>query len=634
MNGTSGGTSTTKGGSISFDTGTFNVVDMRLAVGTSGTSAGSICGTFTCGSNGNSTGVLNVTNSFHIAEVTGGAANPKGTFNVKGGTANISCNIIDLSTANTSTTTVALTGGTLNMNGFAIGPNVAAGNTGAVGTRHLTTITFPTNSAVLANLGGTGINDAGLSYNGTGTLILEGSNGYIGGTTITSGALQVGQNGDTTAIVLPLGAIANGVTNNSILSLGCAVSATIPNVVSGTGSVLQTGSGTSALTANNTYTGITSVNRGTLRVGNLTNGGSNSTVGASTSAASNLVLSGGTLQYFGSGATTDRLFTVTATGGAIDSSGVGSVMFTNAAAVAVVDPAARTGTLASGSAKITLPNVADLVVGMSVTGTNIPPGTTIISITPTANSITLSNALAFTGADTVSFSTVDRTFTLSGTNTGKNTLGSSLTNSPGATLSVTKSGSGAWRLTAPNTYTGVTTVQAGTLTAIGSPAWMPALGNSNITGGRLVFDYNADVSPAPAVQTALTSSFGTGFSTGALRSSVANTSKGLGWKDDGALKTVTVMFTYFGDANLDGQVNSGDFTLLAQNFNSPGIWATGDFNYDGVVNALDFNAVASNFGAPALPAAAALGSLVPEPGMAALLAIAGMSLQNRRRRLS
>jgi hypothetical protein len=48
----------------------------------------------------------------------------------------------------------------------------------------------------------------------------------------------------------------------------------------------------------------------------------------------------------------------------------------------------------------------------------------------------------------------------------------------------------------------------------------------------------------------------------------------LGWKDDSGAKTVTVMFTYFGDTNLDGQVNTGDFTKLAQNFGSPGVWET------------------------------------------------------------
>jgi hypothetical protein len=58
-----------------------------------------------------------------------------------------------------------------------------------------------------------------------------------------------------------------------------------------------------------------------------------------------------------------------------------------------------------------------------------------------------------------------------------------------------------------------------------------------------------------------------------------------------------IRYTVSGDANLDGRVNSVDFTLLAMNFNqSDRRWSQGDFNYDANVNALDFNALASNYG--------------------------------------
>jgi len=193
--GGSGGTSNTKGGSVVFDTGIFNVANLQLSVGTSGSAGGSIAGTFTVGSGPSSTGVLNVTSQFLIGDNTGATnAVARGTFNVRGGTANIATNIIDASTVATSNTTLALSGGTLNMQGFAIGP---VGGTGG-GTRHITTITFPSlgNSAVLQSLGGTGINDAGLTMTGTGALILAGNSTYSGGTTIASGTLQVGQTSD------------------------------------------------------------------------------------------------------------------------------------------------------------------------------------------------------------------------------------------------------------------------------------------------------------------------------------------------------------------------------------------------------------------------------------------------------
>jgi hypothetical protein len=167
-----GGSGANKGGVISFDTGVFNVADLKLAVGISGAATGNINGTFNLGNNANSTGTLNVTNSFTIGNVTGGGAAARGSLIIKGGTANIGANIIDVSTAVTSNCTLSLTGGTLNMQGFAIG--TTAGGTG--GTRTIGSIVLPPlgSSAVLMNLGGNGINNAGLNMNATGNLILEG----------------------------------------------------------------------------------------------------------------------------------------------------------------------------------------------------------------------------------------------------------------------------------------------------------------------------------------------------------------------------------------------------------------------------------------------------------------------------
>jgi len=58
-------------------------------------------------------------------------------------------------------------------------------------------------------------------------------------------------------------------------------------------------------------------------------GANASGIGSSTNAAANLVLGGGTLQYTGSGASTDRLFSIgTGAGGTIDASGTGAISFT------------------------------------------------------------------------------------------------------------------------------------------------------------------------------------------------------------------------------------------------------------------------------------------------------------------
>ena len=60
----------------------------------------------------------------------------------------------------TGTTTINLNGGTLNMSGFAIG-------TAAVPITNVNFVTSGTQSATLSNLGGTGINGAGLTMNGS-----------------------------------------------------------------------------------------------------------------------------------------------------------------------------------------------------------------------------------------------------------------------------------------------------------------------------------------------------------------------------------------------------------------------------------------------------------------------------------
>ena len=62
------------------------------------------------------------------------------------------------------------------------------------------------------------------------------------------------------------------------------------------------------------------------------------------------------------------------------------------------------------------------------------------------------------------------------------------------------------------------------------------------------------------------------------------------------------------DANGDGYVDSSDFVILADGFNTTGNlrFSQGDFNFDGAVNALDFNALASHYGQTILPAGSAL----------------------------
>jgi hypothetical protein len=105
--------------------------------------------------------------------------------------------------------------------------------------------------------------------------------------------------------------------------------------------------------------------------------------------------------------------------------------------------------------------------------------------------------------------------------------------------------------------------------------------------------------------------------TGAINSEPAganpNHNTGIGYADwaDGqgvntVANTIELKYTLYGDANLDGQVNSADLQRLLANFNTPGTWDKGDFNYDGGVNSADLQALLANFntvlGSQAAPA--------------------------------
>ncbi len=74
--------------------------------------------------------------------------------------------------------------------------------------------------------------------------------------------------------------------------------------------VEKLGAGMAALTGASDYTGVTFIADGTLRIGQLTDGGVAGGLGASSGAAGNLVFNGGALQFVGENSQTNRGFTV------------------------------------------------------------------------------------------------------------------------------------------------------------------------------------------------------------------------------------------------------------------------------------------------------------------------------------
>lgn len=177
------------------------------------------------------------------------------------------------------------------------------GNGGTTGSLGGTTIT---NNSVLAinrsdaftfanNVSGSGV----FNQVGSGTTAITGSLTHTGGTTISSGTLQIG-NGGT------IGSIVGNITANGTLAVNRSDAVSLANLIGGTGGVSQLGNGTTTLTGANTYTGATVITAGTLSISSVANAGTPSNIGQSSTSASNLVLNGGVLKYTGATGSTNR----------------------------------------------------------------------------------------------------------------------------------------------------------------------------------------------------------------------------------------------------------------------------------------------------------------------------------------
>jgi len=413
-------------------------------------------------------------------------------------------------------TTVTISGGTdaLNM----VGTITQASGTRSVTKAGVGLLTF---SGANTYNGGTSINGGTLALAGSGTLGATSGSLAMGG-----GALDLGTLSRTVGAVTISTPAASGDTirNGTLTASSYAASNATGNAIvsatlNGSGGLTKTGAGTLTLSGSaKNYTGGNIVNDGTLAIGG------SATLGAVTNA---LTLGGGALDL-GASSQTQGIVSITAAAASGDTIRNGSLTGTsytasNATGDAIVSAnlngsttltksGAGTLTLSgtNGFSGLTTISVGTVKLGAAGNATNTPLGTTgagtIVAATGAAldlNGFTLGTAEALTlngtgvsngGALTNSSASaatysglltlgsassiiasngnmiLSHTGTISGATFGL-TLGgtagaSSLASIIGTTSgTVTKTGAGTWTVSGANSYTGTTTVSAGTLKA-------------------------------------------------------------------------------------------------------------------------------------------------------------------------
>ncbi len=331
---------------------------------------------------------------------------------------------------------------------------------------------------------------------GAGTVTMTGANTFTGATTISAGTLQIG-NGSTTGSL----STSSAITNNGTLSFNRSNTITqgtnFNSVISGSGAVTQAGSGTLVLTGTNTYTGATTINSGgTLQIG------AGSTTGAlSTSSA---ITNNGTLSFNRSNTITQgtNFANVISGSGAVTQAGSGTLVLngtntytgttTVSSGVLNIQNASALGTTAAGTS---VTSGAALEIGNGITtaaealtlnGTGISSGGALRSVgghNTYAGLVTLGSA-ARINTDVHSL-TLSHTGTITGSGFGLTVGGASSTTIASiigtGTGTLTKDGVGTLTLSGASTFSGGTTISAGTI-ALGADS-TPTSGT--VTSGPL-----------------------------------------------------------------------------------------------------------------------------------------------------
>ncbi|OAJ63603.1 autotransporter-associated beta strand repeat-containing protein [Paraburkholderia ginsengiterrae] len=403
------------------------------------------------------TGATNVTGGTLALTSSGTAGTAASAISIGSGAAldvqNTLPNAVTLSGGTLETTTGnGVVNGTVTLNGSS---TLAAGSTGVL-----------TVNGVVGGSAGSG----GLNVGGTGTVVLTGTNSYTGGTTLASGSTL---SGNTNSLI-------GNFTNNGTLVFNQSSNGGYSGTITGTGSVVKQNTGTLTLSAAQSYTGGTNVVGGVLQ-------------GDSSSLQGNITLTGATGLVF------DQASNGTFSGAI---GGAGTVTKQNTGTLTLDTAQIYTG--ATNVTGGTLALTSSGTAGTAASAISVGSGAALDVRNTLPNAVTLAGGTLET---TTGHGFVNGTVTLNGGNTFSVANNATLTVNgvvgDGTTAGVLAvNGTGTVALTGPNTYSGGTNVNGGTLALTGS-------GTAGASSGAITVGIGAALDVQNTLANAVTLSGGT-----------------------------------------------------------------------------------------------------------------------------
>jgi len=420
------------------------------------------------------------------------------------------------------TITAAATGGNVIQNGTLTASSVTGSNTSG-------------NAIISANLAGTGT----VTMSGAGgTLTLSGSNSYTGGTTVGNGTLVLASGGSlSTSNTLTLGSASgntsgifqlgdsNGAANTTVASIATAGAGTANAVVGGNASVsaltinnngavsyggllggaatnqnnlalVKSGTGALTLSGANTFSGGTTLNAGTIQFSNsaafgtgtiTSTGGTLQLVGAANlTTTNNMVMNSGTT-------TLDCLNNWTINGNITGSGAISRGQGAGASLFLGGDNSGYTGTFTVLSSPGGSNNA---VVRFSSASAGSASASWVF------NNTNIGKQTVDFATGTISFGSFTGAGEFRGNNAGTKTLSvgalgltdtfSGTINDGTGTVALIKTGTGTMTLSGNNSYSGGTTVSAGTLALGNATNTLADTGAVNVNGGTLDIAGNSD----------------------------------------------------------------------------------------------------------------------------------------------